>query len=86
MEQEQEQKQPAEDEEKIIMQLFSTALGIAGLKVLKNYFYDRPDYNPTRGQPYDTYFKCGQRDVIGWIIERTADNDEVEEVAVKKNL
>lgn len=56
-------------ENAIIGQVFDGPLGEQALNILRQYFYDRPMYTPKEpNQPYQTIYKNGQRDVVGWIM------------------
>lgn len=48
--------------------------GQAILDELSRLFYDRNSY--TKGDPYETTFKEGQRSVIGFIIQKCAVNED----------
>ena len=58
-----------EQEDKILYDAFNKGSGIAALKILSMYFYEMPSYRPTEPQPYHTFFREGQRDVVGFIKE-----------------
>lgn len=56
-------------ENAIIAQTFSGPTGERALEILRAYFYDRPMYTPKEdNQPFQTIYKNGQRDVVGWIM------------------
>lgn len=57
----------AEKQEKAVRLMCSGPNGEAGLKVLRELFFDIKSY--TRSDPYHTAFKEGQRDVVGFMIE-----------------
>lgn len=58
-----------EREDLIIAKGFETAEGADSLELLSIRFYDQIGYDPTGPQPFDAFFRLGQRDVIGFIRE-----------------
>ncbi len=58
-----------EEEDKCLARIFTSHEGKKVLKILESYFYDRPSYNRVEPQPYHTFYREGQRDVVGFIKE-----------------
>jgi hypothetical protein len=80
-------QEPSQDEDIVIRDTFSTSSGQVVLEILKRDYYNRPDYNSKEPQPFHTFFRSGQRDVVGFIIEAVERGDALRnEVKVKKNL
>lgn len=66
---EQDKKLSVQQENSLLHSVFTTPGGVRALEILDKYFYDRPSYNPSEPQPYHTFFREGQRDVVGFIRE-----------------
>lgn len=62
-------------QDKAVALAFIGPNGQDALKVLKQLFFDRPDY--VRGDTHHTAFQAGQRDVIGYIQQCMEGGDEV---------
>lgn len=58
-----------EKEERRLARLFTSHDGKEVLKNLERDFYDRPSYIRHEPQPYHTFYREGQRDVVGFIKE-----------------
>ena len=58
-----------EREDLIVADAFSNDKGLKALGILSKLFYERPSYNPNELQPYHTFYREGQRDVVGFVKE-----------------
>ena len=61
--------QELEKEERCLGRIFTTPDGKRALQILERDFYDRPSYVRSEPQPYHTFYREGQRDVVGFIKE-----------------
>lgn len=56
-------------EDKAIYLAFSSPNGKKALQIMEERYYKRPSYDPNLPQPYHTFFREGQRQVVGFIHE-----------------
>lgn len=64
-------RQVEQKQDSILVKFFTSPGGQQALAVLDELFYDRPSYNKHEpNQPYHTFYREGQRDVVGFIHER----------------
>ena len=61
-------------ENQVLINVFSTPDGRKALEILRRQFHDRSVYQP--GDPYQTCYKAGQQDVVGFILEAIKEKDD----------
>ena len=58
-----------EQEDRLVNSVFSSSAGVKVLDILTREFYARPSYNASEQQPFATFFREGERNVVGFIKE-----------------